>query len=764
MEQERKSGSDVDGAGESAPFEGGLSRRKWLAAMGAAGAAFVMSGMLERMTESAHADGASVQGSVYGGGGPCCDAVVVPVAVAELRATTLPDEDCLYFTTDPGTEGHWQYDPLDTASADNGGTILVGAAGHRFKRLYAGGVNVRWFGAKGDLQNGDNGANYGAGQYATDDTAAIQAALDWLQATGGGELFFPSGNYKITQTLLFDPNTRIAGENKATSRITQYGGGIAVFRARSHSVSSTMHVTFHRLSVYNADITRLADSVGIDMRQCSLSGIYECRFRYHDKAIVLGDAAVISGYYNTIKDTEIASNGHGIHFGLAANAITVEGGRLNSNVVGIYMAAGSSGNRINATFERNGIGIEFTAQSQKNTVVGGYFEGNGRYTGSTYIPGYGAVVFRAGSFDNVIMSSKFSGTFDKVLDHDGRNACWSQAVTGWSPGMRGGGMSVLTNGLMERDSNGDGLADGWKINASLPAGTLIALDAATKATGERSQRITLVAAGTSKRTFYTEIKGLAPGVPYTMRTVMKTDLTNGFTVRLGNSLTDRSYLNAIIDSVGDWFVLVRYFVPTQPNVLLYIEQAAAAYQPKSADANLWIDSVTVNEGIVDTAHGYDKALLPNGNTADRPGNPQYGELYYNRETRSVEAYDESLAAWVGQKQPGYEARAETVDDVPLTVVTLPVQPSSAGMLELSATARDANLDIAAYRYAVPVRRGASGAPVIGSPVELMTPLQEGSLAAAEVIAAIQGNNAVVRVKGPAAATVQWSVRVSASLL
>lgn len=741
---------------------GTLSRRKLIAAMGTAGAAAIVSGMLGRMPERAQASGASVTHSVYGGGPHV--GKVIPVTIDELRAMVSPDAEYVYYTTDPGREGHWQYDPGDTASTDNGGTILVSAAGHRFKRLYAGGVNVRWFGALGDLENGENGADYGAGQYATDDTAAFQAALDWLQLSGGGELFVPSGNYKITDTLLFDPNTRIAGENKATSRVTQYGGGIAVFRPRAYSTSSTMHVTFHRLSVYNADINRLTGSVGIDMRQCSLSGIYECRFRYQDKAIELGDAAVISGYYNTIKDTEIASNGHGIHMGLAANAITVEGGRLNSNVVGIHMAAGTSGNRINATFERNGIGIEFAAQSQKNTVVGGYFEGNGRYTGSTYIQGYGAVVFRAGSFDNVIVSSKFSGTFDKVIDHDGRNACWSQAVTGWSPGARTGGMTVTTNGLMERDSNGDGLADGWKINASLPAGTLIAMDAATKVTGAYSQRMTLVAAGTSKRTFYWEIKGLAPGVPYTMRTVMKTDLLNGFTVRLGNSLTDRSYLNAGIDSVGDWFTLVRYFVPTQSNVMLYIEQAAAAYQPKSADANIWIDSVTVNEGIVDASHGYDKALLPNGNAADRPSSPQYGELYFNRETRSVEVYDESLSGWVEQKQPGYDFRIETADDVPQTAATMPVKPSTAGILELAVTARDANMDIAEFRLVVPVRRGASGAPSIGMPAELMTPLQEGALAAAEVTAAIQGNNAIVRVKGLASASVLWNVRVRTTIL
>lgn len=61
--------------------------------------------------------------------------------------------------------------------------------------------NVKRYGAKGDG--------------ATDDTAAIQTALNLAGSTGLASVFFPNGNYKVTSTLI------IKGEN-----ITLYGEGV----------------------------------------------------------------------------------------------------------------------------------------------------------------------------------------------------------------------------------------------------------------------------------------------------------------------------------------------------------------------------------------------------------------------------------------------------------------------------------------------------------------------------------------------------------
>ena len=65
-----------------------------------------------------------------------------------------------------GIAGVFQVDASDTTSADNGGTVILGADGRRWKRDYSGAVNVLWFGAKADW-NGSTG---------TDNLAAFNAA------------------------------------------------------------------------------------------------------------------------------------------------------------------------------------------------------------------------------------------------------------------------------------------------------------------------------------------------------------------------------------------------------------------------------------------------------------------------------------------------------------------------------------------------------------------------------------------------------------
>lgn len=75
--------------------------------------------------------------------------------------------------------------------------------------------NVKDFGAVGDNS--------------TDDTVAIQAALDAVEANGGG-LFFPEGFYKVTSALTIDGQTgtgaefgiNLFGANKRTTRLVSY--------------------------------------------------------------------------------------------------------------------------------------------------------------------------------------------------------------------------------------------------------------------------------------------------------------------------------------------------------------------------------------------------------------------------------------------------------------------------------------------------------------------------------------------------------------
>jgi hypothetical protein len=103
-----------------------------------------------------------------------------------------------YYIIDKGKEGIWAYDSTDVTSDDNLGTILVDSDGRRFKRDYNGCVYVNWFGAKGDALP----YNFGSG---TDDTAAIQAAIDFIIYSEvpkkSRELKFNAGCYRTTDVI-----------------------------------------------------------------------------------------------------------------------------------------------------------------------------------------------------------------------------------------------------------------------------------------------------------------------------------------------------------------------------------------------------------------------------------------------------------------------------------------------------------------------------------------------------------------------------------
>jgi len=97
-----------------------------------------------------------------------------------------------YYTNGDGGGGTFRYDSTDTTSADNGGTIIVGASSRRYKLIINGPVNIKAWGARGDDS--------------TDDTASIQAGLDFVKANGG-QLYFSPGTYKTTSSLAYDNGT-----------------------------------------------------------------------------------------------------------------------------------------------------------------------------------------------------------------------------------------------------------------------------------------------------------------------------------------------------------------------------------------------------------------------------------------------------------------------------------------------------------------------------------------------------------------------------
>lgn len=115
------------------------------------------------------------------------------VNVASYYASATPD----------GGGGLFRWDAA-SVSADNGGTIIAPDAGGtgRWKRIYSGALNVKWFGAKGDN--------------VADDGAAMQTTIDVASASGNA-VYFPSGKFRYSATLIFKNDVTYSGDGKDIS-------------------------------------------------------------------------------------------------------------------------------------------------------------------------------------------------------------------------------------------------------------------------------------------------------------------------------------------------------------------------------------------------------------------------------------------------------------------------------------------------------------------------------------------------------------------
>lgn len=137
--------------------------------------------------------------------------------ITALKAATAADGLVRllgYYAAGDGGGGVFRWDATDTTSADNGGTIITPTSGlsssGRWKRVYEGWVNVRWFGVNPSR---------------SDNADAFQRAVDWVSQAYpfvGGTLFVPAGWYVFTfsgaASVITIPadNINIEGEGKGS--------------------------------------------------------------------------------------------------------------------------------------------------------------------------------------------------------------------------------------------------------------------------------------------------------------------------------------------------------------------------------------------------------------------------------------------------------------------------------------------------------------------------------------------------------------------
>lgn len=127
--------------------------------------------------------------------------------IAALRALTAVTANVVwvegYRTLNDGGEGMFVFNSTDTTTPDNGGTVIVDAAGQRWERsTQAEPVNVVWFGAVGDA--------------ITDDTNSIQQAV----ATGRSVYMPKPVNQYLVKNFIhcITPGQTIYGDGKGSTQ------------------------------------------------------------------------------------------------------------------------------------------------------------------------------------------------------------------------------------------------------------------------------------------------------------------------------------------------------------------------------------------------------------------------------------------------------------------------------------------------------------------------------------------------------------------
>jgi hypothetical protein len=162
---------------------------------------------------------------------------------------------------EPGKNAGWfTRDDSDTTTADNGGTVLVGVGGARWKRAFNGAVDIMWFippeehmGIYAHTSNYDcqpaiqaaMRAVFAGAKYSTltgfDDNDSPVSITAGGTTFSGGQVDFPPGRLRCLSTIIVDRLVRLRG---VSSGLPQGGGTILSFPAGVEGMIVNSHDTY----------------------------------------------------------------------------------------------------------------------------------------------------------------------------------------------------------------------------------------------------------------------------------------------------------------------------------------------------------------------------------------------------------------------------------------------------------------------------------------------------------------------------------------
>ena len=217
----------------------------------------------------------------------------------------------------------------------------------------------------------DHGA---VGNGTTDDTAAIQAAID-----AGGRTFFPAGTYKITAPLTLGTGASLVGASTALTTIAATHAGEAI---------TTISPGVRRFSLRIASLTisgpgaATVGSVGLDLDSVSSSHVSDVVATGFEKGIRIHSAINGGAVYNRFTNVTGQSSGRGWSLEAGgSNANTLDRCRANGNTQYGIVIEDSNDNTLNlAQIEANPVGIRVHATgpalADYNSAISCRFENN----------------------------------------------------------------------------------------------------------------------------------------------------------------------------------------------------------------------------------------------------------------------------------------------------------------------------------------------------------------------------------------------------
>jgi hypothetical protein len=233
-----------------------------------------------------------------------------------------------------------------------------------------------------------NVKGYGAvGDGSTDDTAAIQAAVDYAtspySSTYRGVIYFPPGTYRVTSSVTFERSTGINRIHFLGSGGAKIVGNFAdaLLRRDPDAISGpdyttisirdlfleNEHTTGKAIALHcciGAKVTNcmIVAHIGVETWNGQATTVDSCSFNRSDKTLA-ASIGVLAGNGTTVINSDFVSYEHGIrHHNVGLNVI---GGRFEVNSTGIALGLDEDG----AVFQSSNVFISGVSMETNLTAI-----------------------------------------------------------------------------------------------------------------------------------------------------------------------------------------------------------------------------------------------------------------------------------------------------------------------------------------------------------------------------------------------------------